>query len=77
MTELYAFILVPLVVTLTVATAWGQTSGRPETVVIRSGPATLHATRVAIWLKMSTARLSHRTELTSCPRQDDRTREDE
>jgi hypothetical protein len=41
MTKLYAFVLVPLV--LTVATAWGQTSGGPETVVVHSGSATLHA----------------------------------
>jgi carboxymethylenebutenolidase len=34
---------VPLVLTLTVATASGQTSGWPETVVVHSGSATLHA----------------------------------
>src|SRR3979490_1059501 len=43
MTKLYAFVLVPLVLTLTVATAWGQTSGGPETVVVHSGSATPHA----------------------------------
>jgi len=43
MTKLYAFVLVPLVLTLTAATAWGQTSGGPETVVVHSGSATLHA----------------------------------
>jgi hypothetical protein len=43
MTKLYAFVLVPLVLTLTVATGWGQSSGGPETVVVRSGSATLHA----------------------------------
>src|ERR1700736_5291793 len=43
MTKMYAFLLVPLVITLTVATAWGQTSGGPETVVVHSGSATLHA----------------------------------
>jgi hypothetical protein len=47
MTKLYAFVLVPLVITLTVAAAWGQTSGGPETVVVRSGSATLHA---MLWL---------------------------
>lgn len=43
MTKLRAFVLVPLVLTLTGATAWGQTSGGPETVVVHSGSATLHA----------------------------------
>jgi dienelactone hydrolase len=43
MTKLYAFALSPLVLTLTIATAWGQTSGGPETVVVHSGSATLHA----------------------------------
>jgi hypothetical protein len=43
MTKLYAFVLAPFVLTLTAATAWGQTSGGPETVVVRSGSATLHA----------------------------------
>jgi hypothetical protein len=43
MTKPYAFVLVPLVLTLTVATAGGQTSGGPETVLIHSGSATLHA----------------------------------
>jgi dienelactone hydrolase len=42
MTRPYAFVLA-LVLTLTFATAWGQTSGEPESVVIRSGSATLHA----------------------------------
>jgi carboxymethylenebutenolidase len=43
MTKLYAFALAPLVLTLTVATASGQTSRVPETVLIHSGSATLHA----------------------------------
>jgi dienelactone hydrolase len=43
MTKLYAFVLVPLVLTLTVATAWGQMSGGRETVAVHSGSATLHA----------------------------------
>ena len=43
MTKLYAFVLAPLVLTLTAATAWSQTSGGPETVVVHSGSATLHA----------------------------------
>jgi carboxymethylenebutenolidase len=43
MTRSYAFVLAPLVLTLTLATAWGQTSGGPESLVIRSGSATLHA----------------------------------
>jgi dienelactone hydrolase len=41
--KLHAFVLAPLVLTLTLATAWGQTSGEPETVVVHNGPATLHA----------------------------------
>jgi dienelactone hydrolase len=43
MTKPFAFVLVPLVLTLTVAMAWGQTSGGPENVVVHSGSATLHA----------------------------------
>src|SRR6201981_1999342 len=43
MTKLCAFVLVLLVLTLTLAKALGQTSGGPETVVIHSGSATLHA----------------------------------
>jgi carboxymethylenebutenolidase len=43
MTKLYVFVLVPLLLTLAVATAWGQTSGGPVTVVVHSGSATLHA----------------------------------
>jgi dienelactone hydrolase len=43
MTRSYAFILAPLVLTLTLATAWGQASGGPESFIIRSGSATLHA----------------------------------
>jgi carboxymethylenebutenolidase len=43
MTRLYAFVLVPLVLTLTVARACGQTSGGPETVVVHGESATLHA----------------------------------
>ena len=40
MTKLYVFVLAPLVLTLTLAKAQGQT---PETVVIHNGSATLHA----------------------------------
>jgi carboxymethylenebutenolidase len=43
MTRLYAFVMVRLVLTLTVAMASGQTSGRPEIVVVHSESATLHA----------------------------------
>jgi carboxymethylenebutenolidase len=43
MTKLCVFVLVPLVLMLTAATAWGQASGGPETVLIHSGSATLHA----------------------------------
>ena len=43
MTKVYAFVLALLILTLTSATAWGQTSGGPETVFIHSGSATLHA----------------------------------
>ncbi|MDP9087341.1 MAG: dienelactone hydrolase family protein [Pseudomonadota bacterium] len=43
MTRPYAFVLVPLILALTLATARGQTAGGPESVVIRSGSATLHA----------------------------------
>ena len=43
MTKVYAFVLAFLILTLTSATAWGQTSGGPETVLIQSGSATLHA----------------------------------
>jgi carboxymethylenebutenolidase len=43
MTKLYAFVLVPLVLTLSVAMAWDQTPGGPETIVVHSGSATLHA----------------------------------
>jgi carboxymethylenebutenolidase len=43
MTKLCAFVLAPLVLTLTAATALGQTSGGSETVLIHSGSATLHA----------------------------------
>jgi dienelactone hydrolase len=43
MTKLYVFVLAPLVLALTAATACGQTSGGPETVLIHSGSATLHA----------------------------------
>ena len=43
MTRAYAFVLAPLVLALTLTAAWGQTSGGPETVVIHSGSATLHA----------------------------------
>ena len=43
MTKPYTFVVAPLVLTLAAATAWGQTSGGPETVLIHSGSATLHA----------------------------------
>jgi carboxymethylenebutenolidase len=43
MTKLCVFVLVPLVLMLTAATAWGQASGGPETVLIHSRSATLHA----------------------------------
>jgi hypothetical protein len=43
MKSLYAFVFLPFVLTLTVAMAWGQTPGGPETVLVHSGPATLHA----------------------------------
>ena len=43
MAKLYALVLVPLFLALTVETAGGQTSGKPETVVIQSGSATLRA----------------------------------
>jgi carboxymethylenebutenolidase len=39
----YAFFLLPLLLTLTLAKAQGQTPGAPETVVIHNGSATLHA----------------------------------
>jgi dienelactone hydrolase len=40
---LYAFVLTPLVLTFTVTTVSGQGSGGPETILIHSGSATLHA----------------------------------
>jgi carboxymethylenebutenolidase len=43
MTKVYAFVLALPILTLTSATAWGQTSGGPETVLIHSESATLHA----------------------------------
>ena len=43
MTKLYAFVLVLLLQTFTLARAQGQTSGGPEIVVIHNGVATLHA----------------------------------
>ncbi len=43
MAKLYALVLVPLFLALTVETAGGQASGKPETVVIQSGSATLRA----------------------------------
>ncbi len=43
MTRPYAFVLVPLILALTLAPARGQTAGGPESVVIRSGSASLHA----------------------------------
>jgi carboxymethylenebutenolidase len=41
--KLTGFVVAPLVLTLTAATAWGQTSSGRETVLIQSGSATLHA----------------------------------
>jgi carboxymethylenebutenolidase len=43
MTKLYVSVLVPLVLTLTLAKAQGQTPGGPETAVIHNGSATLYA----------------------------------
>jgi dienelactone hydrolase len=43
MTKLYVSALVPLALLLTLATARGQISERPETVVVHDGSATLHA----------------------------------
>jgi dienelactone hydrolase len=43
MAKLYAFVLVPFVLTLTFAIARGQSSGGPATVLVHSGSATLHA----------------------------------
>jgi carboxymethylenebutenolidase len=43
MTRLYVLFLAPLILTFTAATACGQTSSGPETVLIHSGSATLHA----------------------------------
>jgi carboxymethylenebutenolidase len=43
MAKLHAFVLVQLVVASTLATARGQVSGQPETVVVRNGSVTLHA----------------------------------
>jgi dienelactone hydrolase len=43
LTKLYAFVLAPFALTFTLTTAWGQTSGGPETVVVHSGAATLQA----------------------------------
>ncbi len=43
MTRPFAIVLVPLVFTLTLATAWGQKSRGPESVVVHSGSTTLHA----------------------------------
>ena len=43
MTKMYVFFLALLIPMISAATAWGQTSGRPETVLIHSGSATLHA----------------------------------
>jgi len=43
MTKLYVSALLPLVLTLTLAKAQGQTPGGPETIVIHNGSATLHA----------------------------------
>jgi carboxymethylenebutenolidase len=43
MAKLYAFVLASLVLTLTPVTSTGQTSDRPETVVVHNGPVTMHA----------------------------------
>jgi carboxymethylenebutenolidase len=43
MANLYASVLAPLVLTCTVATSWGQSSGGPEAVYVHNGPVTLHA----------------------------------
>ena len=43
MTKVHAFVVALFILTLTAVTAWGQTSGEPETVLIHSGSATLHA----------------------------------
>jgi carboxymethylenebutenolidase len=43
MTRLATFALAPLGLTLALAAAWGQTRSAPETIVVRSGSATLHA----------------------------------
>ena len=43
MAKLCAYVLAPLGLLLTLATAWGQSSGGPEIVVVHSGPVTLHA----------------------------------
>ena len=43
MTKLYAHVLAPLALSLTLTMAWGQTPSAPETVVVQSGAATLHA----------------------------------
>ena len=43
MTKLRVLVLALVVLMLTTVMAWGQTSGGPETVLIHSGSATLHA----------------------------------
>lgn len=43
MTKPYVLVLAPLALALRLATAWGQTSGAPEPVVVHNGSATLHA----------------------------------
>jgi carboxymethylenebutenolidase len=43
MRKLCVLVLAPVVLMLTAVTAWGQTSGGPEMVLIHSGSATLHA----------------------------------
>src|SRR5229473_3775386 len=43
MAKVYTFVLAPLVLTFTLATFDGQTSGEPETVVVHNGSVTLHA----------------------------------
>jgi carboxymethylenebutenolidase len=43
MAKRYVLVLVPFLLALSVETAWGQTPGKPETVVIQSGSASLRA----------------------------------
>src|SRR6202162_4466342 len=43
MANLYASVLATLVLTCTVATSWGQSSGGPQAVFVHNGSVTLHA----------------------------------